>query len=118
MKRTFWKRDLDGSSEEAPADAQRGELTREEEANLVSSLLEDGRHAPALDLDVPARLVPSSTEGHAHLYIDVPMTWEQYQAVLRVLGDVGILESGFVAASLAREASMLRKPGVKKEDPC
>ncbi len=27
----------------------------EKTANLISSLLEDGRHAPAIDLDIPIR---------------------------------------------------------------
>lgn len=29
------------------------------------------KHTILLDLDVPAKLVPSTTEGHSHLYIDI-----------------------------------------------
>jgi hypothetical protein len=87
------------------------------EANLVSSQVAtiDDRpvhssnlHAPALDLDVPAWLVPSKTEGHSHLYIDVPMTWDKYQVLLEALEYVGILEPGYVKHSKRRSMSMLR----------
>lgn len=43
--------------------------------NLVSSKMynEHGyldRHSPVLDIDFPARLLPSTTEGHFHSYLD------------------------------------------------
>ena len=50
-----------------------------DQANVVSSLqsgTEPGsraQHYPVLDLDLPAVLVPSSTPGHSHLYIDLPI---------------------------------------------
>ena len=77
-------------------------------ANLVSSKLTDGRHAPALDFDVPARLIPSRTEGHSHLYIDVPMRWWKYKLLLRVLSFVGIIEPGYKRASIKHGFSALR----------
>lgn len=84
-------------------------------ANLVSSeLVASKQHAPALDIDVPAYLVPSTTEGHSHLYIDVPMSWRQYRKLLIAMRDAGILEPGYVAASLERRATFLRPPGVRK----
>lgn len=85
-----------------------------ETANLISSELGYGFHAPVIDLDVPHKLVPSTTEGHSHLYIDVPMGWEQYSKLLRVLAECGIIEQGYCDASLARHASYVRKPGHKK----
>lgn len=91
-------------------------VVEEQFANLVTSKLDAGldMHAPALDLDVPARLVPSSTPGHSHLYIDVPMPWDDYVRLLTVLADVGILEPNYVSVSIARGASYLRKEGVYK----
>lgn len=38
----------------------------EDQASLVSSHLRDSElHAPAIDIDVPAFLVPSSSQGHS-----------------------------------------------------
>ena len=57
--------------------------SNEEEGNLVSSLCEDGLHRPALDVDLPVRLMSSSTPGHFHLYFDdVALSWDAYLDLL------------------------------------
>ena len=95
------------------------------DAVLVSSevqmcgmdLAENGQlHAPALDIDFEARLIPSSTKGHYHLYLEHKMTWRQYKKLLKVMGKVGILEKGYVKVSLRRKATFLRMPGVTKQN--
>lgn len=86
------------------------------DGNLLSSLCQDGMHRPVLDLDIPTRYEPSSTPGHSHLYIDHPLTWEQYEQVLIVLAEVGILEKGYVGAAIAREATYVRPRWVKKPE--
>jgi hypothetical protein len=86
------------------------------DANLISSKCLDGEHRPVLDFDIPARYVPSSTAGHGHLYIDKPMSWENYQILLRTLKLVGILEPGYVDAALRRGATFVRPPGVLKPE--
>ena len=83
-------------------------------ANLISSRLDNGNHVPTLDLDVPHYFVPSSTPGHSHLYIDVPMSWRKYKRLLRALYRAGIIERGFYKFSVRRGASFVRKPGIKK----
>lgn len=88
------------------------------DGNLFSSELTDfpGMHAPTLDIDaMDVHAIPSTTKGNYHLYIDKPMTWEQYRELLIVLMDCGILSEGFVGLSLARKASFLRMPGVSKK---
>lgn len=41
------------------------------DGHLISSYLHGSKlHAPILDIDVPVDLVPSTTPGHSHLYID------------------------------------------------
>lgn len=92
------------------------------EANSVASQFIASRdpvlsnlHKPVLDIDVPAILVPSSTPGHSHLYIDHAMPWDNYVKVLKALGEVGILQPGYVRASLQRESTWLRLPWIKKE---
>lgn len=86
------------------------------EANLCSSLTPDFKHKPVLDIDVPARLYPSSTEGHSHLYIDVEMTHEQYTKLIDVLAEVGILGKGIAKQLEVRGVTTARLPWVKKED--
>ncbi len=86
----------------------------EHEANLIGSLTDDGRHMPAIDLDVPAFLLPSSTEGHSHLYIDTPMSWWRYRMLLRQLHKAGIIETGFYEMSIRRKQSFLRREGITK----
>jgi hypothetical protein len=91
------------------------------EANSVGSLYIPSddmtfrtTHKPVLDIDVPAMLVPSSTPGHHHLYIDAPMSWPDYMKLMKVLGEVGILQKGYVRASIEREASWVRTPWTRK----
>jgi hypothetical protein len=90
--------------------------TSEQEANIVTSYLGGELHAPVLDIDFGAQLIPSSTPGHFHLYFEKAMTWDNYAGLLRALGNVGILEEGYVKASLRRGYSSVRKPGVYKQE--
>lgn len=71
-------------------------------------------HRPILDIDFPAELIPSSTDGHFHLYLDKPMTWKQYKKLLNVLSEVGVIEHGYARASIDRGYSSTRLPWVKK----
>lgn len=86
----------------------------EQDANVVTSLLSDGLHAPVLDIDFIAQLIESSTAGHFHLYLDKSMTWRKYRRLLKALGRAGILEPGYVRASLRRGHSAVRRPGIHK----
>ncbi len=84
------------------------------EPTVVTSLLGNGLHAPVIDIDVPHALVPSSTPGKGHLYLDVPMSTEKLMQLLKVMADVGVVEHGYYAASRARGFSAVRLPWVKK----
>jgi hypothetical protein len=86
------------------------------DAELIASLNADGKHRPLLDIDFPAAVIPSSTEGHCHLYIDKELEWKDYKKLLNVLADLGIIEHGYRGASLARGYSALRLPWIKKKD--
>lgn len=125
MKRTLWHAEnLDPTSSQpfevvvAQTPAERTQVDTEDEANIVSSLTEDGTHAPVLDLDIPHRYVPSSTPGHGHLYLDVELDWNTYVALLAQLHACGVIGSGFFYWSLRRQATFVRPPHVKKDtDP-
>ena len=88
-----------------------------DDAEVVSSLdLKTYLHRPVLDIDIPAALIPSSTPGHAHLYIDKPMTLTQYENLLWALVEAGIIEGGYANASSARGYTSVRLPWVKKPE--
>lgn len=74
-----------------------------------------GKHRILLDLDVPHTYVPSTTNGHGHLIIDVPQDWDTYMKLLLLLRDMGVLQYGYVDASGKRGETWLRAPGIKKE---
>ena len=83
-------------------------------ANVVSSETEQGTHLPILDLDFPAVLLPSSTEGHFHLYLQREVEWSKYEKVLDDMKDAGLLQKGYVEHSKSRKGTFLRLPWVKK----
>lgn len=97
------------------------------DANAVSSFLDhptnpcngedfdNALHLPVIDLDYPCELVPSSTPGHFHLYLNKSITWNKYKNLLIAMADAGIIERGFCNFSIQRKSSYVRKPGVKKK---
>lgn len=95
-----------------------------QKANVVTSqhlgtgkiMLSERKHALLLDIDHPAWLVKSSTEGHFHLYIDVPggIRHDDYMRLLGSLADCGVIEHGYAGASQRRGHTSLRLPWVKK----
>ena len=88
-----------------------------DEANIITSEVEGSdTHKIVLDIDFPAQLIPSSTEGHYHLIIDKELTWEQYERLLFTMADMDLLEEGYVSASHARGYTSVRLPWIKKGD--
>lgn len=89
------------------------------DANIVTSEVADsgcygGLHRPVLDIDFPCKLIPSSTPGHFHLYMDRELSWHQYKKLLTVLAEVGLIESGYLRASLERCYTAVRLPWISK----
>lgn len=77
-------------------------------ANLIASRTTRGLHAPVLDIDFEARLIPSRTEGHYHLYLDREIPWWKYRILLWALKVAGIIEPGYYRASVERKMTMCR----------
>ena len=90
------------------------EPTEEYPANAYFSQGADGYHYPCIDIDIPVRLVPSSTPGHSHLYVDEPITWGTYKRLLVALAEAGIVERGYLNASVAQGGTTVRMPHIKK----
>lgn len=110
--------DYDGSQHEdgrVPADLAESNTISSEIARDIPSV--GGRHTVMLDIDVPAVLVPSSTPGHSHLYIDAAMEWPVLEALLKALANAGVIEPGYAGASISRGATFLRLPWVRKPAP-
>lgn len=116
-KRTYWlnnELDVEKHRPYHRAEDEILEMVDELDANLVSSLCENGNHAPVIDLDFPCKLIPSSTPGHFHLYIEQEMSWRNYEQLLKALYNAGIIERGFYNMAVARRMTMVRPPGVYK----
>jgi hypothetical protein len=75
------------------------------------------KHLPVFDLDCRHSYIPSTTPGHGHLFLDVSLTQEEFEKLLKVLAEVGILDHGYVNASLRRGYSAVRLPWIRKEVP-
>ena len=94
-----------------------------EDCNAVSSQCADlmnspeQYHVPVLDLDMDCMLVQSTTPGHHHLIINKRMRWHDYEKLLTVLDEVGLLEPGYAASAKRRKASWIRTPWTKKVKP-
>jgi len=98
---------------------QRKKVTYDE-ANLISSRVDDGYggvssyHRPVLDIDLPIAVVPSSTLGHSHLFINKELTTDQYQRLLEVLRDTGIIEHGYMKQFNILGETCVRTPHAPK----
>lgn len=66
-----------------------------------------------LNLDA-IRVVPSSTPGHCHIYLDQVLDWATYADLLGELEDRGVIEPGYYRAAIRRCQTFVRKPGVLK----
>lgn len=117
--------DLAGRTTWTVKDGERIEANPSEGALVASSqtdrkdpfsVPEEPYHRPVLDIDIPARLLPSSTPGHHHLYLDIDVPWDKYEALLKALADARVIEEGYVLAALERKATFVRLPWVKKKD--
>ncbi len=87
----------------------------EVDANVVSSHLTDSRlHKPIIDLDFPHTYVSSTTSGHAHLYLNVPVSRWRLFFMLWGLYVGGAIEKGYFLWSLRRGGTFVRRPGVVK----
>lgn len=75
-------------------------------------------HYPVLDLDgIPLEVRDSGTPGHVHLLIDHPVRWDDYELLLLALLGCGLLEEGYVNASIERGHTAIRLPTSAKGAP-
>lgn len=72
------------------------------------------RHKVVLDIDHEASLIPSSTPGHYHLYIDVEVEEGRYWSMLQAMAEAGVLEEPYERISVDRGHSDVRLPWIDK----
>jgi hypothetical protein len=99
-------------------------VTDIEHANLITSIVDTGvpsrlggrlaQHKVVIDVDLPVKVIESSTPGHFHLFIDHAMEWSTYVALLEALAAAGIVEPGYFAAAVGRGHTAVRLPWVRK----
>lgn len=92
-----------------------------ENANLISSYAytrADGveMHTPIIDLDIEHMIVPSTTPGHGHLYINKEITYNQYLSLLEKMAECGIVQRGIVGQCQKYKGTTVRLPHIKKEN--
>jgi hypothetical protein len=85
-----------------------------ENATAVTSELPDGLHMPVIDIE--CMLLPSTQENHFHLYINKPMEWEKFVAILEALEDAGVIGPGYLRYTKKRGFATVRYPGVTKHN--
>lgn len=75
------------------------------------------RHQIVLDVDHPAWLVPSSTPGHHHLYVEIPdgVPEPDYFEFLDAAAKIGLIEPGYANVSKQRGHTDVRLPWVTKD---
>lgn len=61
------------------------------------------------------KVIPSTTNGHFHLFIDKPMMWAEYKRLLTALRDAEIIGSNFFNLSIKEQKSFLFLPGQKEK---
>lgn len=88
----------------------------EKDANLISSLTDQGTHMPIIDLDFPHHFEPSTTPGHNHLYIDVEMSRFKLFLLAWVLYYTGVIELGHFVWTIRRGASFVRIKNLAKTE--
>lgn len=89
-------------------------------ANLVTSKVHpryfmDDMHKVVLDIDMDAALVPSTTPGHFHLYLEKYMPAQVYQRFLKDMAKYGIISEGYAAYAARRGETGARTPWTKKD---
>lgn len=104
------------TGELVPAEFQSYVMADKDSANLIGSLTPKGTHLPTLDIDFPVYRVPSSTEGHYHLFIEKELTSLQYNKLMSALRYCELVQEGWYDTFKKMGCSFVRVPWIKKGD--
>lgn len=87
-----------------------------ENPNGVSSSTTDGKHLPIIDLDFSHHYEPSTNDGHAHLYLNVPISYFRWVVLMFALRFAKVIEPGYFLWSIRRGHNQVRYPGLEKQE--
>lgn len=113
----FYRAQLKNSSEDEDLKIEEHVQVHPADANLVSSIKANGKHCLFLDLDMAHQHIPSTTPGHAHLFINADLSRDALQEIVDVLAKHKILQAGVKRGFDERGFLSLRIPGSVKGDP-
>ena len=71
---------------------------------------------PSFEVKVPMRALPSSTDGHFHLYFDAEVTAAAHETLLDAFEGAGLIGGDFRALAKRNGTTLLVKPGLRKRD--
>jgi hypothetical protein len=87
------------------------------QAELIGSrIVGSDKHLPILTIDYAARLLPSRSARHFHLYLDRPISWKAYKRLMRSMSRAGLMERGYVRMAIARGQSFVRVQPIVAEE--
>lgn len=86
---------------------------------ISSEDVKTGKHHVLIDIDRPCALIPSTSNDHYHLYIQMGsmgdgLDWPDYAELLRALAKAGVIEQGYADVSIRRKATFVRLPWIRK----
>lgn len=108
----------DQAFDSRPAESVKERDATVDEANIITSI--DGEsfgmyHRPVIDIDFESALVPSSTPGHYHLYIDKLIPSQDYFDLLDALAKVELVQPAVAKYARERGYSAVRLPWISKD---
>lgn len=122
MRRVYWQADLTpGKDEPLFCSLVKYQMDEDRQpsvtGNLISShILGSDLHAPILDLDIPHTYTKSTSDGHGHLYLNLPMSRFKMFVMLAALRYAGVIEMGNFWWSLRRGGTFVRRRYVRKPE--
>ncbi len=117
LRSRYYIENLDDRSDENYwFEAELHKVPLNERYNLVGSRISTTTHLPVIDIDNDfLRLIPSTTPGHYHLYIDYPVEHEMYSELLKILVAIGLVQVGYFKAFTKNRETFVRPPHVRKK---
>ena len=96
-----------------PPDAETSRLVVNEHGERME-VVSVQKHAVVMDLDHEAFLIPSSTPGHYHLYVDLGVPEDDWFDFLDAAAKINLVSAGYAEVSRKRGHSDVRLPWISK----
>ena len=91
-------------------------IVKETGAGREARITNRGGGSLQMVLNCQAILFPSETAGHFHLYLEIKLSWSQYEAFLAALFRAGVIEQDFYEMSLRNRMTTVTLPWIKRKE--